>query len=95
MFRAITLPIFRSSRLCVTACGIMHPRCCRPAIGRQRRGCIIPQAVCNTQSSAPEDGRNHRPKHVELIGIINQPLLLHLVGCLCYWAGMVFPLTWI
>jgi len=22
-------PIFRSTRLCVTACGIMHPRCCR------------------------------------------------------------------
>jgi len=39
---------------------------------------------CNTQSSAPEDGRNHHPKHVELIGIINKPLLLRLVGCLCY-----------
>jgi len=35
---------------------------------------------CNTQSSAPEDGRDQRPKHVELIGIINKPLLLHLVG---------------
>ena len=30
MFRVIILPIFRSTRLCVTACGIMHPRCCRP-----------------------------------------------------------------
>jgi len=30
MFRAIILPIFRSTRLCVTACGIMHQRCCRP-----------------------------------------------------------------
>jgi hypothetical protein len=29
-----------------------------------------------TQSRAPEDGRNHRPKNVELIGIINKPLLL-------------------
>ena len=28
--------------------------------------------------------RNYRPKHVELIGIINKPLLLHLVGCLYY-----------
>ena len=37
-----------------------------------------------TQSSAPEDGRNHRPKHVELIGLINKPLLLHLVGCQYY-----------
>ena len=34
---------------------------------------------CNTQSSAPEDERDHRPKDVELIGI-NKPLLLHLVG---------------
>jgi len=30
MFRAIILPVFRSTRLCVTACGIMHTRCCRP-----------------------------------------------------------------
>jgi hypothetical protein len=37
-----------------------------------------------TQSSAPEHGRNHRPKHVALIGIINKPLLLHLVVCLYY-----------
>jgi len=37
---------------------------------------------CNTQSSVPEDGQNNFPKHVELTGIINQPLLLHLVGCL-------------
>ena len=82
MFRAIILPIFSSTRLCVTACGIMHPRCCQPATGRQNRGCIIPQAV--TQSNAPEDGQNNCPKHVELTGIIKKPLLLHLVGCLFY-----------
>ena len=35
---------------------------------------------CNTRSSAPEDGGDHRPKGVELIGIINKPLLLQLVG---------------
>ena len=39
---------------------------------------------CNTQSSAPEDGQNNCPKPVELIGIINKPLLLHLVDCLYY-----------
>ena len=33
MFRTIILPIFRSTRLCITACGIMHPRCCRPPAG--------------------------------------------------------------
>ena len=49
-----------------------------PAGGRQHRGCI------NTESSAPEDGQNNCPKHVELTGIINKPLLLHLVGCLYY-----------
>ena len=35
--------------------------------------------------SVPEDGRNYRPKHVELIEITNKLLLLHLVGCLCYY----------
>ena len=38
-----------------------------------------------TQSSAPEDGRNYSPKQVELIEINNKPLLLHLVGYLYYW----------
>ena len=34
MFREIILPIFRSTRLCVTAYGVMHPpRCCRPSAG--------------------------------------------------------------
>ena len=65
-----------------TACGIMHPRCCRPVADRQHRGCIIQQAV--TQSNVPEDGQNNCPKHVGLTGIINKSLLLHLVGCLYY-----------
>ena len=39
---------------------------------------------CNTQSTVPEDGQNNFPKHVELTGIINKPLLLHLVGYLYY-----------
>ena len=39
---------------------------------------------CNTESSAPEDVQNKCPKHFELTGIINKPLLLHLVGCLYY-----------
>ena len=39
---------------------------------------------CNTQSSVPEDGQNNCPKNVELTGIINKPLFLHLVGCLYY-----------
>ena len=65
---------------------------------RHRASCILGQAFhwpatswgvhyttsCNTQSSAPEDGQNNFPKHVELTGIINEPLLLHLVGCLYY-----------
>ena len=43
---------------------------------------------CNTQSSAPEHGQNNFPKHAELNGIINKPLLLHLVGCLYYISMM-------
>ena len=33
MFREIILPIFTSTRLCVTVCSTMHPRCCRPVAG--------------------------------------------------------------
>jgi len=41
---------------------------------------VLYTTSCNTQPSAPEDGRDQRPEHVELIRIINKPLLLHLVG---------------
>ena len=44
-----------------------------PAKGRQ-----------HLRSVGPEDGQNNFPKHVELTGIINKPLLLHPVGCLYY-----------
>ena len=44
---------------------------------------------CNTQSSAPEDGQNNCPKHVELTGIINKPLLLHLVGLSILFISMM------
>ena len=45
---------------------------------------------CNTQSSVPEYGQNNYLKHVELTGIINKPLLLHLVGCLYYLYFIIF-----
>jgi len=44
----------------------------------------------NTQSSVPEYGQNNCPKHVELTGIINKPLLLHLFGCLYYLYFIIF-----
>ena len=45
---------------------------------------IILPIFSNIQFSVPEDGQNNCPKHVELTGIINEPLLLHLGGCLYY-----------
>ena len=45
---------------------------------------------CNTQSSAPEDGQNNCPKYVELAGIINKSLLLHLVSCLFYLYFIIY-----
>ena len=60
----------------------MHPRCCRPTVGNIVG--VHYTTSCNTQSSALEDGQINFPKHVELTGIINKPLLLHLVGCLYY-----------
>jgi len=53
-----------------TACAIMHRRYCLLVTSRQHRRCIIPQ------SSAPEDGRNCRPKHVELIEIVDKIIIV-------------------
>jgi hypothetical protein len=44
----------------------------------------------NTHSSAPERGQNNCPKHVELTGINNKPLLLNLVGCLYYLYFIIY-----
>ena len=52
----------------ITACGIMHPRCCRP-VAWKRNSSTSRLLAGNTQSSAPGDGQNNCPKHVELTGI--------------------------
>jgi len=56
-----------------------------PAGHRPATSCLHYTTSCNRQSSAPEDEQINFPKHVELIGIINKPLLSHLVRCLYYW----------
>ena len=81
MFWAIILPIFRSTRLCVNSLWYNAPMML-PASGRPATSWVHYITSCNTQSSAPEDGQNNFPKHFELTGIINKPLLLHPVGCL-------------
>ena len=48
---------------------------------------------CNAKSSAPEDGRDHRPKHAELIGIINKPLFLHLFVFMLFTLSCLHYLT--
>ena len=62
MFRMIISPILRNTRLCLQ---------------------FVVQSADDslyhkpqTQSIAPEDGRNYRPKHVELIEIINKIIIV-------------------
>ena len=53
-----------------------------PAGGRPATSWVHYTTSCNTQSSAPEDGQNNFPKHVELTGIINVELkVAHLHQC--------------
>ena len=61
-----------------------------PAGHRSATSCVHYTRSCNTQPSVLEDGQNNCPKHVELSGIINKPLLLHPVGCLYYLYFIVF-----
>jgi len=86
--RAIILPIFRSSRLCYSVC--YNATTMLPAGHRPATSWVNYTTSCNTQSSAPEDGQNNYPKHAELAGIINKPLLLHLVGYMYYLYFIIF-----
>ena len=61
-----------------------------PAGGRPATSWVQYTTSYNTHSSVPEDGQNNCPKHVELTGIINKPLLLHLVGFLYYLYFIIF-----
>ena len=77
MFRALIPSIFRSIRLCLQ----LVVKYIHEAAGhRLATSWVLYTTSCNTQSSAPEYGRDQRPKHVEHTGIINKHLLLHLVG---------------
>ena len=61
-----------------TACGIMHRRCCLLVTRMRSQASSIVGVLYHklqTQSSAPGDGRNYRPKHVELIEIINRIII--------------------
>ena len=64
-----------------------------PAGGRPATSWVHYATNCNTQSSAHEDWQNNCPKYVEMTGIINKPLLLHLVGCLYYLYSIFFRLA--
>jgi len=55
-----------------------------PAGGRPATSWVHYTSRCKTQSSAPEDGLNNCQQYIELTEIINNPLLLHLIGCLYY-----------
>ena len=82
MFLEIILPIFRSTRLCVTACGIMYPRCCRTVAVRQHHGYIIPQTVTHSLVLL-RMGKIIVRNTLSWLDF-NKPLLLHLFGCLYY-----------
>ena len=55
-----------------------------PAGGRPATSWVYCITSCYTQSSSPEYVQINYPKPVELTGIINKQLLLHLVGCIIF-----------
>ena len=90
MFRAMISPILRITRLCRLCYSLWYNAPTMLPNYEPAESSLHYTTSCNKQSSAPEDGRNHRLKHVELNGIINKPLLVHLVGCLYYFNRLVF-----
>jgi len=64
MFWATVSPIFKST-LYIQLFGTMYQLCCLlPTGSRQESRYFFPKS-CIYSQSAPEDGRNCRPKHVE------------------------------
>ena len=93
MFRALILPIFRSTRLCVTACGRMYPRgsggteCLRfQTTGyRLATSWVHYTTSCNTESSAPEDGQNHARNmlsYLELLILVVYIICIPFIFCI-------------
>ena len=84
MFRAIISPIFRSTRLCVTACDIMHPRCCRPPATSCLYYLYRQPTICNN------NGLLIIPVRSTCFGQLFRPssgaldCVLHIIGCLYY-----------
>ena len=86
MFRPIISPVLRSIRLCLqlaVQC-IEEVACWWPQPCHQQAASSVRYTASCKQSSALEDERNYRPKHVELIEISDKLLLLHLFGCLYF-----------
>jgi hypothetical protein len=91
MFRATILPIIRSIiRLCIAACGMMHPvgglvteELCFQTTGRQLTWCITPQAALHSLMLLMM-GKIIAQNMSSYFGFINKPLLLHLVDFLLY-----------
>ena len=63
MFQALIAPIFRNNRLWYNTSTML------PA-GRPATSWVYYTTSCNTQSVAPEDERDQRLKHVELIELL-------------------------
>ena len=79
MFRAMYSPIIRGTWLYFTASGTVHRYCCRlvswmrwksfPAHPWHRPAALLADStrICKVHSNAPDDGRIHHSRHVELI----------------------------
>ena len=86
MFRTTILPIVRSIRLYTTVCGMLYP--IRMPVGdlmteflrhqiTDRQSCWVQHTTsCSVQSNAPEDGQNCCTKHVELIWVYQQTVIV-------------------
>ena len=96
MFRTTDSPILRSTFDCIhsfwyNSTTLLQTGATHDAAGRWPAASWVHYTTsCNTQSSATEDGQNNCPKHVELTGIINKPLLVYLVCCPYYLYFIIY-----
>ena len=89
MFREITLPIFRNTRLCVTVCGIINPRFC-PNIQDARclkvnhccreKEIIITYSECVSVTLATQHAKRMRRIILSRVVSLALPYFFHIIS---------------
>jgi hypothetical protein len=87
MFRAMFLPIIRSTWTVFTLSGSVYLSCCRH---QPEATWVNTTRYCKYSPSAPDDGQRHRPKHVQPTWNNKLIYIVHFVDYFHSYTDIIF-----